>query len=182
MKKRFLLLTAICFALLLSGCGTSASPSASDISELYKDYSAVAKADNKARISISKIDTRRNVYSISIFASHPVLSQSEENAAVLANRLRVVNAEKPDTEVAFKLSTVHSVLTKSDGTKTQSYYPAVNISMDEKAKFIIIYFEGIGKEEVPELRTPPMFFIVELDKKEPKVLTETPLLAGGLFD
>lgn len=177
MKKGFYLLAVIFLTSFLSGCGTSAS----DISELYKEYTPVDKASNKAGISISKIEMISDTYNINVFASNPVLSQSEENAAVTANRLRVFNAEEPDTEVEHRLSSVSTITIKPDGTQTHAFYPAVNISKSEKAKFVIIYFEGISKEEAPELETPPLFFIVELNKKEPKTLTQTPLLAGDLF-
>lgn len=177
MKRMRLVLAVVLAVCLLCGCG----PSAEDILEQYGAYTPADGDTNKAGLSISKVQRMGSSYMVSVYPSHPAMNQSTDNAAVLAGRLRAVDAQDPGTEVEHTLSTVDSLTTKPDGTSTQAYYPAVNISTDVKAKYVIIYFEGVEASEAPELATEPLFFIVELDDKEPRVLTETPLLAGDLF-
>lgn len=177
MKKLSLLLAMVLLAGALGGCG----PSAEDIMKDYQDYTPADSATNKAGLSISEVRLMGNTYMVSVVASHPALNQSAENANVTAGRLYAFNAQDPAAEVAHTLSSVSSTTTLANGTSTQSYYPAVNFAKDVKEKFAIIYFEGISSSEAPELATEPLFFIVQLDPKDPRVLTETPLLAGNLF-
>lgn len=177
MRKIGLLLAIMLLISVLSGCGSSST----DILEQYKDYTVADSAANKAGLSIGKIELIGDNYVINVFVSHLAINQSEENAGVIANRLRAVNAQNLDADLDFQLACVNSSITRADGTRTQEFYPAIRISKDAKAKYVVISFEGISKDEAPELETPPMFFIVELDKKEPKALTEKPLLADDLF-
>ena len=178
MRKIGLLPVVMLLAIALGGCG----PSAEDILGQYQDYATADSIYNKAGVSVSKVELIGNYYIINVFSSHPAINQSEENAGVLANRLCAANAEQIDAEIDYQIASVNSSTTKADGTSTRQFYPAVRIPKDEKANFAIVYFEGIRRDEAPELETQPLFFIVELDKKEPKVLTEKPLLAGDLFD
>lgn len=177
MKKLSLLLAMVLLAGALCGCG----PSAEDIMKDYQDYTPASGATNKAGISISEVQLVGSTYMVSVVASHPALSQSANNASVMAQRLYAYSAQDPTTEVEHTLSSVNSTTTLANGTSTHSFYPAVNSAKDVKEKFAIIYFEGISSDEAPELATEPLFFVVQLDPKDPRVLTETPLLAGDLF-
>jgi hypothetical protein len=180
MKKAVLLLTAV---LLLAGAGLGGCGTIPEnILEQYKDYSVADDATNKAGLSIGKVEFMNNNYMINMPASHPAIGQSEENVEVIAQRLQVADAENPDTKIDFEIVSVSATTTVTGKPTTQQFYPAIRISKDIKAKFVIVYFEGISKDEAEDLETKPLFFIVELNKKDPKLLTKEPLLAGGLFE
>ncbi len=175
--KRFILPLPLLLALAgLSGCG----PSAEDMSKRYGKYPAAEKGVNKAGFSISKVDTTGANYTVQVFFSSPALNQSKENNDAMVGRLRVFSAEKPGETVAFQHASGTSTTTRPNGSKSQHFFPAVFIK-EPKERFVLLYFKGISKSEVPNLETPPLFHVIDLDKKKPRALTEKPLLAGDLF-
>ncbi len=177
MQKTGLLLAIVLLILVFGGCGQSAD----DILEKYESYAEAEGADNKAGIAIGDVDQIGDMFMINVAPSHPAVNQSEENAGVLANRLRVLDAADPSKEIEFQLALVNATTTRADGTSTQSNFPAIRLPKNTKSKFIIVYFEGISQDEAPEVATQPIFFLLEKGKKEMKVLTKTPLLAGDLI-
>ena len=195
MRKICVLLTAVFLCAALGGCGLlesdalsglmgligSSGPGAEEILELYSGYTVMDGKTNKAGISVGKVELSGDYYVINIRSSHPIINQDEGNVGVIANRLSVLDAEDPDTELDFGLLSVSSTTTKPDGTSTHEYYPAIRIAKSEKAKFVLVMFDGIDADEVAELETLPLFFVVELNRKEPKLLTEKPLAAGKLL-
>jgi len=72
-----------------------------------------------------------------------------------------------------------------DTVAVKTDYTVTTLNYQDKGKrpdAIIVGFKGISETECPELATPPMFFIVTLDKDSPKLVSNDPVLAGDLFE
>ncbi len=168
----------LCAMFVCGVCGCGQSPE--DITQKYTQYAVAETALNKAGFSIKEVSPGSPITTVNVFFSSPALNQSKENNDAVTGRLQVFNAANLKEPVSYKLGVGNTTVTKADGTKSQYYSPAIFIT-DQKTRFILVYFKGIPKSEAADLETPPMFFIIDLDKKNSRLLTEKPLLAGNLF-
>jgi hypothetical protein len=174
---------------LFFGCG----PNDQSILKKYETHSPLEQADNRAeirlRFAIDTIqigDTRLIIdnKAFQVLYSHPALTFNKKNVELLSSRLFLANAENPSEQLEVKFSTIEQSPSGNDSTKTAYLFQMNNEEkeiVDRKLKYLLVGFKGIDKSEFAGAATPPCFFIVSLDKKNPHLLTEVPLSAGDLF-
>jgi hypothetical protein len=161
-------------ATMFFGCG----PNDQTILKKYETHIPVEPAVNKAGISAVITDSVNEIV-INISYSHPALNFNEGNVNILSERLFVANVENPSGLLDVKFVTDKHESASNDSTKT-SYFSTVTVAKETAAKYALVCFKGIDKSEFERAETPPCFFIVSLDKANPHVLTDIPLLAGDL--
>jgi len=154
----------ILIAAVLCDCATTAK----DILKKYDAYSVVEADANKAGVQLKVSDSL-----LMISYSLPLLNTSEEYIKTLAGRWFIANAEKPDVRFPVKAS-----MTMADSAAIYGH----QFDIDSiKARFLLIGFEGIDSLESDVAKTSPLFFLVEKNKKERKLLSGEPRLANDLF-
>ena len=84
--------------------------------------------------------------------------------------------------VEFQIGINTKTTTLADGSSTTTYSPTISfIDSVETTRFILICFDGISSDEVKELETSPLFFIVRIGRDSYEVLTQTPLKMKSPF-
>jgi hypothetical protein len=166
--------------LLIGTVACKMSPTA--ILEEYEGYETLSSSENSAGVSISKVEYvgLSGGYYLITFGFADSNNATENNANVLAGRFQVADAESPGRSIDCQSGVMHATTTSwvdGSATSTESYFPMVQIPKAAKVSYAIVAFEGITADENGGAATEPLFFIVELDEKAPKVLTETPLRA-----
>ncbi len=153
---------------------------ADDILAQYADYKIADDKFNKAGITVNNVEDNNDYIRIKMYATNPIINESENNAGIMTSRLDVVNAEAPDIRIDYDIELAATTTNwMHDNRSTTQYYSYIHIPPTEETKIILIYFSGISETESPEVAAEPIFFIVDLGRK--KLLTEKPLLAGDLF-
>jgi hypothetical protein len=179
MKKSLFLLTVIMALSGISGCFADSA----DIMKRYAGHGVVGDSANKSGFSITKVEetsfSSQNMHAIDIIFNNPQINQNEENNKIAISRLDVFNAENPGTAIKYMRGT-QTITNTKDGTSTKKYGASLVIP-ESNPRYLLVYFKGIPASESAGVATPPSFFIVELDKKKSRVLTEKPLLANDLF-
>jgi len=107
----------------------------------------------------------------------------------VAERWFVADAENPDIKLPINIGIVtengSNTKYKTDGSiESATNYVAFGhfIKTDSiQAKFLLIGFEGISSTESKEIETQPLFYLVENNKVNNKMLNTTPKLTGQLF-
>ncbi|MDR2285902.1 MAG: hypothetical protein LBE04_00265 [Prevotellaceae bacterium] len=173
--KKVKLLSLLFAAAIFFGCGLSDQ----SILKKYETHSPVELAANKGGIGLELTTDSTGELRFRVPCSHPALNLNRENVDLLSERLFVVNAENPTEQLdAVSIITTQEDAGK-DSTKT-GYFSTIVFTEKTPAKYVLVCFKGIDKNEFERAETPPCFFIVSLDKAKPHVLTEAPLLAGNL--
>jgi hypothetical protein len=199
--KKILLLLLLSIALLW-GCG----PNDQSVLKKYKTHSPLEQADNRAGIRLnfskdtipldgSSLIIDKKAFQVSF--SHPALAFNKSNIELLSGRLFLADAENPSEQLDVKFSTVEQSSSDSEATKidklfqmnaeeTKTAYLSLMSNeekeiTDRKLKYLLVGFRGIDKSEFAGAETPPCFFLISLDKKNPHLLTDVPLAAGDLF-
>ncbi|MDR1526369.1 MAG: hypothetical protein LBS46_01710 [Dysgonamonadaceae bacterium] len=170
--KKVRLLSLLLIATLFFGCG----PNDQTILKKYETYLAVDASANKAGIGLELAVDSVSGASFRISYSTPALNLHKANADLLSGRLFMVNAENPSKPLDVETVTATHEIADNDSIKT-SYYSAITLAKETTAKYALVCFKGIDKGEFERAETPPCFFIVSLDKKNPHVLTDIPLAA-----
>ncbi|MDR1667763.1 MAG: hypothetical protein LBS03_08770, partial [Bacteroidales bacterium] len=113
---------------------------------------------------------------LSVAYSNARLNFDKGNVDLLTERLFAVNAENPAEPLQIEL------LTAGEEGKDSAavWFSTIAVAGETKAKYALVCFRGIDSSEFVAAATPPCFFIVSLDKKNPHVLTAAPLLGGEL--
>lgn len=176
MKK---IMSVLLVAAVAVGSIAGCSPSAEAILSKYKGYTVAEERDNKAELYIGAIDYKLDCYWVEIVSSQPGIRQDATNTQATIDRIRVYNAENLEKDVAYRMTLGTSSRSVGNEEPITIYSPTIQILEREKARYLLIYFEGINKDEVEEFETKPLFFLVDLKNKE--VLTRTPLLAGSIL-
>ena len=150
--------------------------STEEVLEKYAGCTEISSEMNMAGVFVDNVDYAgvMSCYIVDVQFTNPILNQSKQNISTLFSNFRVMDANDPDTEVPFQVWEGHSNL-------TNTYYCSLLIDIHTAARFVIIYFNGIQKNEIQGCETPSLFFIVELDENASAVLTETPFTSGDLF-
>lgn len=176
----------LCWSLLpllllgLSGCfAKKATPE--EILARYAGYTPLEEGENRAGIYVGEIDYRFEKIYIPIQSTSEILNQSQENAEATAARLQIYNAENPTRTLDAKIAVAQGQTTRS-GTAAEEYYPTITIGKDVKADYALVYFTGIGKDDVEAIETPALFFLLHLNAADSALLTETPCLAGTFLE
>jgi len=168
-------IAVIIIATVFSSCG----PTAEEIMKRYETYQSTLSDPevNKAGFSVSAMSGEGTIF---VNFSNPELNTSEEYLNVMAGRLYVADAEKPNEPLPVKMGSSTQIITQVTGERTVTN--GLSVWFDEKVKvaFLIVGFKGIDKSESKKLNTPPMFFLI--DRKTNNNLTPMPLLADSLFD
>ena len=161
-------------ALVFSGCKYGASKSApisaSDILEMYSDY---PEALNKVGISAS-ISSNNDIVIQAKRLNENIMNIAVRNGAnmdfylSLTQRIKVFNAEDINQSKNFQIDIQFIDL---------EFLPVISIPKNEESEYVLIYFDGINKEESELYETAPLFFLVELNNSKSEVLTNIPLLA-----
>ena len=156
------------FTILLAAVLCDCATTAKDIMKKYDAYSVVEQDANKAGVHLEVSEA-----SLMVSYSLPLLNASEEYIKTLAGRWFIANAEKPDVRFPVKTS-----ITMEDSVAIYGH----QFDIDSiKARFLLIGFEGIDSIESEIAKTSPLFFLIENNKKERKMLTAEPRLADSLF-
>jgi hypothetical protein len=163
------------------GCG----PNTEKIMKQYEGYRMV-ESSNQAGISISVKSFFEKSFIVNIEYSNPILNADQRLLELLSTRFIIANAVNPTdiitTEV--KIGSRSQTTYNNDGTVRSSgnFYNSIMQLRDLKTKFILVGFKGISKSESEELETPPLFFLVKIDKEQCEVLTPKPRMANDIFD
>jgi hypothetical protein len=181
MKKAVFLLAAV----MTFGCASLCFADSADIIKRYAGHKVVDDSANKSGFSVTDIGTmsfssQQNMHTVDIFFNNPQINQNEENNKSATARLQVFNAENLNAQVECSGGPSKITTTKPDGSSTVKYGTRFFIP-EPKPQYVLIYFKGIPASESAGVATPPSFFIIELDRKKGRVLTEKPLLANDLF-
>jgi hypothetical protein len=172
--KNVRLLSLLIAAAMCFGCG----PNDRTILKKYETYRSVDPADYKAGIKLELTDSI-GAAKFRVSYSNPALAFNKGNVNLLTERLFVVNAENPSECLEVEVVTVEHENTGIDPAKT-SYSSLITLAKETAAKYALVCFQGIDKDEFDRAETLPCFFIVSLDKAKPHVLTDIPLSAGEL--
>ena len=163
----------IAVILILAICGCNSGPKPEKIIQKYEGYTVINPNENNARITIEKINKFSGSYSIDVRCLNTILNENQSNADIIGSRLYVLNAENPAEIIPSKQISTTVTLSMPGKLPTKQFHSGVGIdTKDVKCKYALIVFKGIEKSEAEEVETPPLFFIVELSKKEPKLLTD----------
>ena len=181
MKKLKNILLLMMIAAVFSGCG----PTAEDILKQYDTYGEIKLDENKAGVSIQV----GPIGNFTIKYSSTLLNANAEHIQKLSERWFVADAENPDVKLPINIGIVtengSSTKYKTDGSvESATNYVAYGhfIKTDSiQAKFLLIGFEGISSTESKEIETQPLFYLVENNKVNSKMLNTTPKLTGQLF-
>jgi hypothetical protein len=157
---------------VLGGCGVNDA----DVLKKYAGHSPLT-SDNRAGICLELADSSALVFTISY--SNPPLAFYKQNVDRLTERLYAVDALDIAAHCTdVKILTVERENRGADSTET--YLSTIAFAGETAAKYALVCFKGIGGDEFPAAETPPCFFIVSLDRKNPHVLTVDPLAANAL--
>lgn len=149
--------------------------SAEDFLRKYKNYEVVDSIQNKVGIHLNV------AYFLQANYSNPMFD-SEKDGKMCNEKLHLKDAETLE-DIPANIGSVKAETKDTNGDvisiKYGSYFQIS--TMPKNTKFIIVCFDGISKTESEELETPPLFFLVQFDKKGIVVLTQKPQLLGDLF-
>jgi hypothetical protein len=173
--KKVRLLSLLLMASLFVGCG----PNDQTILKKYETCPVVDASANKAGINLELVADSVGQVSFHLMYSAPALNFYKENASLLSERLLVVNAENPSEHLGIETATTTYRMADGDSIRT-GYFSTIILTGETKVRYALVCFKGIGKDEFERAETPPCFFIVSLDKKNPHLLTDVPLEAGDL--
>ena len=148
--------------------------SSGDLLRKYESYKEVDLNQNKAGISLEVLMFLQANYANPIIKSDDAKLYKTKFHLKDAVTLQDIDANIGEMKVEDR---------KSNGEITSTKYSTYfqMRMLPPNTKFIIVYFDGITKTENEELETPPLFFLVQRDKKGTLVLTKTPRFLGDLL-
>ena len=150
---------------------TSCRPTAEDVLNKYNAYTE-CQSDSE----VSRVDFKIDGQVIVIKYTYPLLSTNEEYVKILADRWFVADAENP----SVKLPINNGIVIIKSPENPDYYEHRIDIN-NIKEQFLLIGFEGIDPSESEGVNIPPLFFLVENNKKNCELLTDKPRLANELF-
>ena len=198
MKK--IILTAILFCLI---CATSlysqtqvpVSGKTSTQQSVTQQTSATPQlldnSQNQAGITLSEVNYNKEGYAFDIMYNNNALKQDDAKVSRWAKKYTVVDIEdlgiKHDVTIWYAKSIsnqygtflVHSSDNTSEdifskGVKTNYYFTSLRIDTAVTSKVVAVCFQGTDAGEHRRLVTPPLYFLVKLDKKDSKILNTKP--------
>ena len=109
---------------------------------------------------------------ITVAFSNSHVYQSLSDCTQLISRCRLFDAQHPETEIKTKFFTL------SNGTSDKaSFGGALSYGQGTECEYVLLKFDGVSASENAKWETPPIFWIIELEKNgTATVLTDTPLV------
>jgi len=165
------------------GCDTG--PTTEEIMKQYEGYRTVEFSD-QAGISISVTSFFEKSFMVNIEYSNPMLNTDQKLVELLSNRFIIADAVNPtdiittEVEIGSRSQTTYNP--SGAVTSSGNFFNSIMQFRDLKTKFVLVGFKGIRKSESEELATPPLFFLVKIDKEKCEVLTPKPRMANDIFD
>ena len=166
---------AMITASVFSACG----PTAEGILKKYGAYIEAGTAANKAGVSIEM----QPMGDVLITCTNSLLNACEDNMQKLSKRWFVADAENPGVKLSADIAIATAGTTVIDTAQSAGAggYHMILKAEHIKERFLLIGFEGIAPIESKEAETPPLFFLVDNNGAESKILTPIPKLAAELF-
>ena len=165
----------IAIVIILTVGLTSCSPAAKDILNKYETCSEL-QPDTDEPI----IDFNTDEHLLVIKYSYPLLSSNEKYVRILANRWFVADAENPSVKLPIDNGIATVNLAENANTDSIIYEHHIAIG-NIRERFLLIGFEGIDPSEAEVVNIPPLFFLVENNRKKVELLTDKPRIANDLF-
>ncbi|MDR2149081.1 MAG: hypothetical protein LBE91_21790 [Tannerella sp.] len=187
MKRNNLIVLMVLVSMLPFCAG--AQEKASDVLKMYRGNGAVSKKDNHVGLKVDEISFEGNgryVIDLDFEASQvegnymPLdITKAPE---ILVPKLYVFNAVSPGEEIPAQSEKLIFLTSSGDlfasfGTSPIQGFGA-KVTVETDRKFILLCFEGVSNDELRNMETPPMFFMIELNGKKSKVLDKKPYYMG----
>ena len=189
MKKAvFLSLAVIGILCLAAIIHVVTDVNATDILKLYSSHGIVEDTENKSGFSIDKIMPSGDDIIVHVIFTNPKINKHEGNNEISLTRLQLFNAEDINAALSYRRA-INTITVTKLGQSPVGHYAGSLLISPPIPRYVVVYFKGIPTSEFASAATPPSFFIVDLappdlnpfNSDEPRVLTEKPLLANGLF-
>jgi len=184
------LAAALVVAVFTSCGGSVSSKSSADFLAKYDSSKLIIEQDNQAGIFIENVTYSMEGKAIQIHVNYknPNIKNSKENMDLLKNRFFIADVRNPQIELPITTG-ISEIRTTGKApitgiTTTVVYY--VNrlfcSEIPRSADLLMVGFKGIDNNESVDLATPPMYFVVQLEKDRPVILREIPTESGDFFE
>ena len=139
--------------------------------DYLSNYEELPAGENRVGISVVGGEVRNEEKCITIAFSNSHVYQSLSDCTQLISRCRLFDAQHPETEIKTKFFTL------SNGTSDKaSFGGALSYGQGTECEYVLLKFDGVSASENAKWETPPIFWIIELEKNgTATVLTDTPL-------
>lgn len=155
-----------------------------DLCEKFDKYLPLDSEKNKAGISFETVSTQtvKNAFGFIKYSNEKVKS-SQNYSNEFTRHFFAVDPEHPQKALTVELRGGHS----PDNTE---FFGILAFDGNIEAKYALVGFEGLDRNESAELETAPLFFVVELGDKYNdgsdtyraiKSYCDTPYSAGDMF-
>ena len=152
----------------------------------------LADSQNQAGITLSAIEYNADAYVLDITYKNSSLRQDEKKVYQWAEKYTIVNIENLNIEHDVDIWESKSIsnrygsfLVRSTRNAPKSeldqmaatvnyYFTTLNIDTTVTARVVAVCFQGTDAGEHRRLVTPPLYFLVKLDKKDSKILNTKP--------
>jgi len=185
------LLIAIVAILCLSPYWLGAQENPTIVLRKYKSYGEVLEKENRLGIYVnsikfSGINEGKKSYKITldIKATVPVNDVMNINLRdeKLHTKFFVLDATSPSDTIPSESKKLMLIATNAPfGTFPMQGFDAI-VTVETNQQFVLVCFEGVDNDEYNRFETPPLFFMIELNEKKPKLLDKKPYYLKELIE
>lgn len=180
-----LVLTIFSLSLISPGpIGAMAQPETpEDVISRYAAYTPASEAENLAGMAIEEINASSDGVEIRMQFTNSDVSTVEQNAKAAMSRISFLWDSASPNEIicSWAIMTKYSNSVNAPASKTFNPILYASGSTLPNDGYALLYFQGITTEEWPGMETPPLFFVLQFNGKDSKILAG-PLLGETLVD